>query len=202
MKKFLCFFVGAACLAGTFGVPHVLDYEDYGSGKTMKMQDPASVGLQACELHLRRVDTVFIQNLEGETLSCMIWRPMDVSGVWFVSAVCSGEDVGEVSFLTNDELGQCLEVASCGYEGRIQHPLGAVNLWKSRQRCRYEIGKESVFVRKFFACDEAGAYVFVSATISYNDLKRVEIGVGKGGKDWIEEGVNIGTLRAASTCSN
>ena len=195
MKKFLYFFVGAACFAGTFSVPHALEYyvqgdENLSIEKTMKMRDPASVGLQACELCISTgMDIVAVQNLKGDRLICFVGWPVKFED-WSFAAQCSGEEFGEVWLLTNDELGKHLMIESCGGE-KTPHKLGAVTLWKSLQRRRYEFGKDGIILRKFFGCDDAGADVFVSATIAYNDLKRVEIGIGRDGDDL---DVNIGTL--------
>ena len=201
MKKFLCFFVGAASFAGTFSVPYTLEYyvqgsEEHGIARTMQMEDPAAVGLQACKLRINKhVGTIFAKNLKGDRLSCdVIWPVVELRS-WIFSAGCSGEDAGEVWFLMNDELGQHLDVSSAVSEDQIKYELGAVNLWTSLKRLRYVFGKDGVTVWRFFGCDESGEDVFVSATIAYNNLKRVEIGCGKGDSE-----KRIGALSVAGVC--
>ena len=182
MITFLCFFVSAACFAGMFCAPYAFEYclqDDKHLRIEKTMRDPAAVGLQACEVQIsKHLCTIFVQNLKGDMLSCHVLGPVVEFGAWIFSVDCSGEDVGAVWFWKNDELGQHLAVASDAPADGMQHKLGAVNLWKSQKKLRCCFGRDGVTVRKFFGYDEAGEDVSASATIAYNDLKRVVIGCG------------------------
>ena len=190
--------MGATCLASDFSVPFSLNYDFHNEvyeTKTILMKNPASVGLQTCEVQrMPYVDSVFIQNLKGDALFCSVSLPVVKPCDWIFSVENpSRKEIGDVWFIS-DELGMRLEVERKNEGTKGIQKLDAFKPWKTLQRRQYDIGKDSLTLRKFFGYDEAGYSMFVSATIAYNDLKHVVISYGKGGRDWVTDVMSIGIL--------
>ena len=159
--------------------------------KVVTMKVPGAVGLQRCEIVQGLVeDMIFVTNLDEGRLFLSMKKPVVCHDDWIFSASYNGENLGSVWFLSEDQFNGSLEIRSEG-EIKASHHIEA-RLWRDREWCRYNIGRKSLTVRKFFCYGFAA--IFVSATIAYDDIKNVVIRCGYGGEDWAFGGVQVGAL--------
>ena len=189
MLIFLCFFMGVVRCASTFSVPSNWESAEVctteGICKVFTMSNPASVGLQACEVRQRKSREVLrMRNLEGVSLLCTVSSSVVQEGNWLFSIGVEKEGFCDVYFDERDKR-KFVEV-DAGFQTIATRDLGDFNLWSQAHNIQYDFGEERVTVRKFLGHIDGDdrKELFVSATIAYNDVKTIEIGYGTGQLSW------------------
>lgn len=188
MMLLLCAFMSPAFCASVFTVPCTWECyealsETDGRSKVLTMSDPASVGLQACEVRRKGCEeTVALHNLKGESLVCGMNGQVVLDGDKVLSVDLDAQKLGEVYFCIQDEFQGCLSVVSRAQEVTI-YAIDFFVLWKKLKNLQYDFGEDSLTLRKFLGYSLAGE-LFVSVTVAYNDFKSVALRCGVGASGW------------------
>ena len=193
---FLCFFVSVACLASTFCVPYACQCElsPLPQERFVAMKDPASVGLQKCELDQRvGEDNIFIKSLNGDEVCFSVNKETKFVpyGVCIFYVASKDALLGELWFWSS-KLGGSFHV-EYGSKTMHSHDPGPFSMFPFLQKSFYAFGEESLTVKKCLGHNDEGD-IFVSATIAYNDPRTVVIRCGKSGEGLTEGGVTVGTI--------
>ena len=174
MKKFLCFFVSAACFASTFGFPHTWD-SYCGDRGIFTMKDPSFVGLRSCEIqHVTGADYIEIRESDGRLFTCVVSGGAPHYGESVFVFNYDGEDIGRVIFWKEGSP-RGLEISGRNRPSTFQN-LDPFKLCMENKRRLFYATERHLIMKVFF--DTGGRDVFVSATIAYDDLKKVVIDYG------------------------
>lgn len=183
--KLYVFLVTLGCFASVFYVPSTWECSggsyDSNGGCHKKMNDPASVGLCKCEVHADFFnESIVVKNLAGKTLSCLVHGWVVNDGDQIFSIDVDKHVFGTVWFSRVGRRCGNISVVDASERVIFSHDLLFCYPWSRAKRLQYEVGIESLTVRKFF-CFDGELSGFVSATIYYNDLLNIVISCGRGG---------------------